>query len=124
MVLITAEAMEAVAREMLHTPNQRKARLTEKQTSKQWGSFFGTSSIVAADIWNRIDPVQTVDRSTKPKHLLYAFVVMKIYTGDEAHGQIGKCHKNTFSKWAWLLVEAIHDIHHDVVSFLLSFINC
>jgi hypothetical protein len=33
MVLITPEAMEAVAREMLRQPNQRKARLTEKQTT-------------------------------------------------------------------------------------------
>ena len=78
MVLITPEAMEDVAREMLRRPNQRNDRLTEKQQTKQWGTMFGTSSVVAADIWNRLDPVATVDRYSQPKHLLYWFLMIKV----------------------------------------------
>ena len=117
MVLIAPEAMEDVAREMLRRPNQRNDRLTEKQQTKQWGTMFGTSSVVAADIWNRLDPVATVDRYSQPKHLLYGFLMIKVYAGDEAHSKIVGCHKNTFSKWAWTFIEAICDLHGDVVSF-------
>jgi hypothetical protein len=115
-VLITPAAMEDAARQVLRRPNQRKEMLTANQQRKQWGAMFGTSSVVAADIWNRIDPVATVDRHSEPKYLLYGFLMIKVYAGDEAHSKIVGCHKNTFSKWAWIFLEAIHDLHMDVVS--------
>mmetsp|Transcript_127681 Transcript_127681/g.357504 ORF Transcript_127681/g.357504 Transcript_127681/m.357504 type:complete len:295 (-) Transcript_127681:377-1261(-) len=113
--MITAEAMEIVARELLRRPNGHKVQLSVKSEKDQWSCFFGTTPIVAANIWNRIDPVTSVDRFVKPKHLLYAFVLVKQYSGDKAHGMIVGCHPNTFSKWAWKMVEAIHDLHPQVI---------
>jgi hypothetical protein len=50
--LITPQAMEAAARELI-TPG-RVIPLCANSERKNWASFFGTLPVVAASLWNRI----------------------------------------------------------------------
>ena len=117
MVLVTPEDFEAVAREVLVRPNGRKEIFCARLERKKWSCHVCTSPIVAADIWNRVDPVVNVNRYSKPKHLLYAFLLLKKYkSGDDGNAHVVNCHKNTFAKWAWIFIEQIHNLHGEVVS--------
>lgn len=128
MWLITSENMKAVAREMLTRPNGWKAQLSAESERRQWRCFFGTDPLVAAHVWNRIDPLNEVDPYAKPQHLLYALFLLKKYAGDEPSGMAVNTSKNNFPKWAWIFVREIHDLHpfvvsHFVVIFLFSLVG-
>lgn len=122
-MLITAQAYEAVARQVLSRPNGWKGELSAKSQKKMWSCFFGTTPIVAAEIWNRMEPDVNVDPNCKPKHLLYGLLLLKKYSGDEISAMTLDCHTNTFSKWAWVFIEEVHDMHVDVIKLENRFIN-
>ena len=96
--------------------NQRQNwTYTEKSLARTWASFFGTSPEVATEVWNRLVDKDVIPEGGKPKHLLYGYVLLKKYAGDEAHGKMVGCHFNTFAPWAWKFIPLIHDLHVDVI---------
>ena len=113
---ITPEHFERIARNLTVSKNAYKNVLSEKQTEREWRSLFGTTSVVAAEIWNRIDIPAPYNARAEPKHLLYALVLLHKYPTDKAAAKIVNCHCNTFRKWAWIFIEAIFNLHQNVVS--------
>jgi hypothetical protein len=116
MIIMTTAGYEAVARALFIHPNGYKDRLCANSERMKWSTYFGTSSIVMADIWNRIDPVRNVDPLCEPHHLLWGFLLLKKYSGDELSSDVVYCCRVTFSKWAWILIEQVHNLHVEVVS--------
>lgn len=80
-----------------------------------WASFFGTSPPVASNIWNRLAESNKIPKGGAPRHLLYAYVLLKKYAGDDGNAKMVGCHPNTFRKWAWLFIPLVHDLHHQVI---------
>ena len=81
-MIITAEAMDEVARTTIGWPKSRKWDCKDKQ--ERFKSLFGANIDVITEIWNRIE--QNVDTGIIPKHLLYGLVFLKVYaTSEEVH---------------------------------------
>jgi hypothetical protein len=75
-----------------------------------------SSCCSAVDIWNRIEPDWHVSRFAQPKHPLFAFLSLKKHACDEVHGDVMKCDRKTFNKWAWIFIQEIHDSNFEVAS--------
>jgi hypothetical protein len=94
---ITPNDIKAVARDMLRKANSRAAVYLERKVNEQWKAFFGTSPVVTVDIWNRLEPRATIDPRLHPRHLLYAFVFLKVYGTEKVHGKIVGVDEKTFN---------------------------
>ena len=44
----------------------------------RWRSHFGASSVVCADVWERLDP-HSLPAGSKMEHLLWALMLLKMY---------------------------------------------
>jgi hypothetical protein len=61
-----------------------------------------------------------ISHFARPKHLLFAFLLLKKHAGDEIYSDVMKHHKKTFN---WIFIQEILDLHFEVafacpVSFL------
>lgn len=75
---ITADEFKAIANEVLRkNPNR-----TDKQQERTWDEYFGTSSVVAAELWNNIMNVETVSVSSDVEDLSDAFSTNLSLTGN------------------------------------------
>lgn len=106
---ITAESMAVVARETLE-----KTHNSAKEEDKMFRRFFGAPIAIVADIWNRLDG--NIEKSSKPKHLLWALVFLKVYSTEDVHCRIvGWPDPKTFWKWSWYFIEKMADLASDVI---------
>jgi hypothetical protein len=81
-MIITAEAMDKVARATIRWPSSRKWASKDKQ--ERFKSLLGANIDVITEIWNRIE--QNVDPGIVPKYLLHGLVFLKVYaTSEEVH---------------------------------------
>ncbi|CAJ1953776.1 unnamed protein product [Cylindrotheca closterium] len=53
-----------------------------------WACFFGTLPEVASNIWNRLAESNKISKGGAPRHLLYAYVLLKKYAGDDANAKM------------------------------------
>ena len=60
-------------------------------------------------MWYRLDPHANISRYAKPKHLLWALMLVKVYAKEEVLAKLARCDEKTFRKWAWLFVEEISE---------------
>jgi hypothetical protein len=105
-MIIDADGMEIWAKQVLRWPDNRRWKQTDR--NGRFRSVFGAGSEVVADIWNRIEADAPIDKDAKPKHLLWALVLLKVYQSDEVHcALVGWPSAPTFRKWAWYFVERI-----------------
>ena len=121
---ISPQQFKLIAMKLLHRENQRKNwEYSEGSQARAWASFFGTSPQVAAMIWNKMVTNVVIPNGGQPKHLLFGYVLLKRYSGDDAHEKIVGCSVNTFRKWAWKFIQLIHDLHHEVIRIENRFVN-
>jgi hypothetical protein len=113
---ISPQAIRAVAREIFKKPNPRAARNPARTEDESWKAFFGTTPVVAADIWNRLDPRTNILPGSHPRHLLYGFLLLKVYSTEKVHGKIVGVDEKTFRQWSWVFVDAISGLLGEVVS--------
>lgn len=113
--MITKDHIELVAKEVLCWPNNRK--WSSKDKERRIRSCFGAPSDIIADIWNIIEADGDLQFGARPKHLLWALVLLKVYSTEEIHCSIvGWPSAKTFSKWSWYFVERISLLKDDVIS--------
>jgi hypothetical protein len=87
---------------------------------RRWMACFGARPTVMADVWTRIDPVNTMPKGAEPKHLLWMFYFLKLYNQEELNAaNVGGVDEKTFRKWSWLFVEATSYLEYPVVSSLM-----
>ena len=76
-------------------------------------SHFGTSPRICAYLWKSM----TLPNGALPEHLLWALLFMKVYATEAVlANMLGVC-RNTFRKWIWLVLGAMHALEGKVVSF-------
>ena len=80
-------------------------------------SKFGTSPVICAALWHKLEPETTMLQCARPMHLLWALMLMKIYATEAVLSVIaGGVDESTFRKWSWEFVEAILYLESSVVS--------
>jgi hypothetical protein len=81
---MSPQAIQAVAREIFKKPNPRAAKNPARTKNQSWKAFFGTSPVVAADIWNRLDDPQTnILPCSHPRYLLCGLLLLKVYSTEK-----------------------------------------
>ena len=111
-------ALQVFAKREPGYKNKRRDR--EEKEVCQW--FLGTSFEVCAEIWNLIDPLPSKD--AKPKHLLWALLLMKNYATDPMNARVvGGVDLGTYRKWSWMFVEEISRLKPDVIVWANRFMN-
>ena len=121
LIALTKEDFEEVAKTTLGWPSRRKWE--SKAKDDRFCSCFGAKSDVIATIWNIILPAVILDQDrdnglsrAAPKHLLWALILMKVYSTEEIHCSIvGWPHRETFRKWSWYFVKKIAGLKGEVI---------
>ena len=115
---------KAIGLALLRKENQRKNwQYTEQSQKKDWATFYGIAPEVASNVWNKLVARGRIPNAGKPKHLLFAYIFLKVYSGDKPMSKIVGCHFNTFSKWAWIFIRLVHGLHQEVIRFENRLIN-
>lgn len=111
-MIIAAEAMAQVAREVLSMPNRNK-----KAEDKTFRGFFGAPISIITDIWNKLALEQNLEDAAKPKHLLWSLVFLKVYSTEEVHCRIvGWPDPKTYRKWScWYFLEQISGLQAQTI---------
>jgi hypothetical protein len=67
------------------------------------------------------DPDAPDDKITKSAHVLWAPMLLKIYSTEAVLSGLCGMDKDTFHKWAWYMIKKkVSYLEHEVVSFFLS----
>ena len=90
-----------------------------ESATRDYVSLFGISARTTVDVWNRCD----FDHEAKlrPKHLLWALLMMKTYSSQAIMAALAGTTRKTFRKWAWKAMRVMADSHSDIVSGLFVF---
>jgi hypothetical protein len=84
---------------------------------RRWMACFRATQAVMADVWTRIDPVNTMPNGAAPHHLTWMFYFIKLYNQEETNSiNVGGVDEKTFRKWTWLFIEATSFLEYPVVS--------
>lgn len=101
-------------------PPQFRIDIAEEQTitdARRFRAFFGASAAVCSDIWGMLRPEETMPKGSKPEHLLWSLVFLKVYASEQVlRSLVGSPDEKTFRKWSQLFVLAISWLEFDLVS--------
>lgn len=70
--------------------------------------FFGVTPLVCSIVWAKCVP--NLPLGAEGKHLLWAFMFLKVYCTEEVHCRMVGTNPTTFRKWNWIFVEIISDL--------------
>ena len=87
-------------------------------------SLFGVGASVVADLWCRCESERLFQRGTRPKHLLWALLMMKVYPSESVIAGMVSATRKCMRKWVWPCIQAISDLFPLLVSDRLVFLCC
>ena len=109
MTVLAVRHFNYFAGSMLKRANRDGMRGRERDFT----SLFGISANVCSVVWNLCD----FPTGTKPIHLLWAFLFLKIYgTEPVLLAIVGGPTRKTFRKWVWIVMEEVAAKAPSVVS--------
>jgi hypothetical protein len=88
----------------------RRAQLNpELEASEQeFRALFGIGPDVCGHVWTHLSCHKPP--KTRPKHLLWTLLFLKVYGTETALSVIARASRKTFRKWVWLLLPLIADM--------------
>lgn len=69
---------------------------------RKFKALFGISPTVCATGWNSIQ--SSLPEKCLPKYLLWACMVLKIYSSEHIHCTLVNTSEKTFRKWSWTII--------------------
>ena len=72
-----------------------------RMLKRKFKAHFGASPEICCDIWQMINPCEEMNSYTRPMHLLWGCMLMKVYATEEVLSAIAGVTEKTFRKWAW-----------------------
>ena len=87
---------------------------------ERWMSTFRAPPVVCCELWEMIDPHNTMPAGVQLMHLLWGLYVLRVYSTAESRAQaVGKVDEKTYCEWSLLFVDAVSYLESDVVSIIL-----
>jgi hypothetical protein len=113
MTKVTEGKMQEIAIDVLSLPSWNAA-----EEDRIFRGFFGASIGVITTLWNLVEPL--IDgahmRGAQPKHLLWALVLVKVYSTEDVHRRIvGWPDSKTYRKWSWYFLDLAASLRDDVI---------
>jgi len=91
---------------------------SNRSFARRWVSHFELVPYVVAKVWGMLAiEAEEKDAGAKPVHLLWALLLLKTYNTETVLAGICEVHEDTFRKWAWLFIEKVSYLEHEVVCF-------
>ena len=88
---------------------------------RRFREAFGCAVAVVVELWQKLEPYITVNKSAQVSHMFWALMFLKTYSKETVlSGMAGGVDEKTFRKWIWLFVCAIASLESDVVSAVAS----
>ena len=88
-------------------------------------SYFGTSPVICAILWQMIVDAEPLKRGAMKGHLLWALVFLKVYANKSALcALVGLPNKKTFCKWTKYMINQISWLKSDVASLIINCFCC
>lgn len=117
MVVLTANHFNYFAGEILARAN-RDGRVGR---NRDFTSLFGVSANVCSVVWN----ICNFPSGTKPIHLLWAFLFLKVYATEPILIAIvgSGPNRKTFRKWVWIVLDEVAAKAPSVVSCCCFLLN-
>jgi hypothetical protein len=103
------------AREMLQMPTKESEACTDSE-HRLFRATLGASFRTVAELWNMLDPINNISNRTKPKHLLWTLVFLKVNKTEPIHLRITGCKsRDTFRGWVGRYAAAISALMPSVI---------
>jgi hypothetical protein len=104
---------EQLGSELMQRDSGRQTRTGDRR----FRSTFGTTAVVCCRLWHLLQPVQTMQQGASPRHLLWALMLLKIYSTESVLSTMAQgVDEKTFRKWAWMFIDEISYLEASVVS--------
>lgn len=84
-----------------------------KTIVKRFRSMFGVNHEICPQVYNNIS---NFVEGLMPCHLLWALMLMKLYSSESALAAMTGTSEKTFRKWAWKVIESIAEMREEIVS--------
>lgn len=102
----------------------RSGKIVSSSDGLRFRATFGTSPENCAKVWQKIDEQDSLPDGGKPKHLLWALMLLKLYCSEMVLSSMaGGVHQETFRKWAWTFVDLIAFLQYRVILWENRFKN-
>jgi hypothetical protein len=82
---------------------------------RDFRSLFGVAPEVCEYVWNHLSRHGWKPPRTRPKHLLWTLLFLKVYATEGLLAFMAQTSRKTFRKWVWLLLPLIADMAPFVV---------
>jgi hypothetical protein len=120
---VTVEEFTTLGAELM---NRDEGGSDGRVFQERWTQHFLAEPVVVADVWQRLavdieaDPDAPDDKIAEPVHMLWALMLLKIYSTEAVLSGLCGVDEDTFRKWAWYMIEKVSYLEHEVVSFFLA----
>jgi hypothetical protein len=79
--------------------------------------LFRVGKDVCEHIWNHLSRYSWKPPQTRPKHLLWTLMFLKLYSTELVLAVMARVSRKTFRKWVWLLLPVIANMAPFVVCY-------
>ena len=90
---------------IIHQPKTNAIQLAQRR----FRAFFGVTPKICEIIWANLRP--KLPPFSKPKHLTWACLFLKVYSTEHVHKCLAKVDERTFRKWAWVFIELMANMN-------------
>lgn len=109
----SAAFFEKIVIDMLGLSNSKSVE--NKRTIR---SVFGISFQVMAELWRLLKPTKKIARGARPRHLLWAFIFLRVYGSEKQNCLLAKCKcRKTYRFWTWAFLEALANLDQKLIRF-------
>ena len=82
---------------------------------RKFKAYFGVTPAICADIWEMVNPQELISVHARPVHLLWGFMLLKVYATEEVLSGIAGVTEKTFRIWAWKMIRATADVSYSLI---------
>ncbi len=98
--------------------DEKKTVNCTKAEQRTFCALFGASFLTISELWNMLNPINTVSERAKPKHLLWTLIFLKVNKLEPVHLLLTGCKsRDTFQNWVKRFAEAIANLEGEVIVF-------
>jgi len=114
---VSVEQVTRLGNDIIRRGKARPEFKSEKVFHRKFLAFFGMTPFICTLLWAMLEPLAKMPTGAEPDHLLWSLLFMKVCGTEGINcALVGNPDEKTFRKWAWIFVEAIADLQHQVVS--------
>ena len=101
-----------------HMLKRSVAGISDATFEREWVAHFAVVPAVVFETWRLLGIDYSVEehKNIQPVHLLWALLLLKVYANEDVLCKICGCHRDTYRKYAWQLIEMVSYLASDVVS--------